>query len=436
LKRYFKHALTREAAYQSLLASARRQIHQRIAQVLEAQFVGLVETQPELLAHHYTEAGLTTQALPYWQRAGQQALQRSANREAAQHLTMGLELLATLPETLARVQQELDLQLARGTAFIAIKGPAAPEVEQTYARARALCHQIGETPQLFWTLRGLQRFYHNRGALRTARELGEQLLRLAPRAAEPTALLAVHSQLVHILCFGGAYAAAQTHAEQGIALIDPIAERAAVLRHGLPSGVPCLAAAALTRWCLGFPAQAVQRSQEALALAQVLAHPPSVAHATYYAAYVHHRRREVPLVQTHAEALLVLATAQELPFYVGIGTCWRGWALAMQGQGEEGLELLHQGRAALLPLGQRLSQPLWLTLLAEAARHTGQVEEGLHLLSEALGAFEATERGDLLSEVRSSVAEHYNSFRQYRYNVVAHIPLEQPDEAPDPVPAR
>ena len=134
-----------------------------------------------MLAHHYTEAGLTEQAIPYWQRAGQQALQRSANLEAVAHLTRGLTLLATLPDTPARAQQELDLQLALGPALMATRGRAAPEVEQTYARARVLCEQIGETPQRFLTLQGLWQFYVNLGALPTARELGQQLLQLAQR---------------------------------------------------------------------------------------------------------------------------------------------------------------------------------------------------------------------------------------------------------------
>ena len=148
----FKHALIQETAYQSLLKSTRQQYHQRIAQVLDEQFPETAETQPELLAHHYTEAGFREQAVGYWQRAGQQALQRSANPEAILHLTTGLALLTTLPETPARAQQELDLQIALGSALTATKGQAAPEVEQTYARAQALCAQVGETPQLFPTL--------------------------------------------------------------------------------------------------------------------------------------------------------------------------------------------------------------------------------------------------------------------------------------------
>src|SRR5262249_12195777 len=145
----FKHALIQDTAYQSLLKSTRQQYHQRIAQVLEAQFPEITATQPELLAHHYTEAGLAEQAIGYWQRAGQHANARSAHVEALSHLTQGLALLATLPETPARSQQELDLQMALGVALASTKGFAAPELEQTYALARVLCAQVGETPQLF-----------------------------------------------------------------------------------------------------------------------------------------------------------------------------------------------------------------------------------------------------------------------------------------------
>ena len=155
----FKHALIQDTAYQSLLKSTRQQYHQRIAKVLEERFPDVVEMQPELVAQHYTEAGRAAQAIAYWQRAGQQARQRFANPEAVRHLTTGLELLDTLPETPARAQQELDLQIALGPALMATEGVATPEVEQVYTRARVLCHQIGETPQLFPTLRGLRMFY-------------------------------------------------------------------------------------------------------------------------------------------------------------------------------------------------------------------------------------------------------------------------------------
>ena len=151
----FKHALIQDTAYHSLLKSKRQQYHQQIAQVLEERFPETKETQPELLAHHYTEAGLIAQAIPYWQKAGQRATQRSANMEAIAHLTKGLELLKTLPDTPERTQQELTLQLALGAPLMATKGYAAPEVDRAYTRARELCQQMGETPQLFPVLWGL-----------------------------------------------------------------------------------------------------------------------------------------------------------------------------------------------------------------------------------------------------------------------------------------
>ena len=144
----FKHALIQEAAYQSLLRSTRQQYHQRIAQALEAQFPARAETQPELLAHHYTEAGLSAQAVDYWQRAGQQAIQRSANVEAIAHLRQGIALLTTLPDTPERVQAELTLQTTLGPALMATRGYAAPEVAATYHRARELCQQAEETAAL------------------------------------------------------------------------------------------------------------------------------------------------------------------------------------------------------------------------------------------------------------------------------------------------
>jgi predicted ATPase len=160
----------------------------------------------------------------------------------------------------------------------------------------------------------------------------------------------------------------------------------------------CLAVASNALWCLGYPAQAAQRSQEALTLAQSLAHPHSLAVAHYFTTHLHNRRREAAAVQAQADALLALATAQEFPLHVGYGTCWQGWALAMQGQSEVGLAQLRQGIAAVLATGQELSRSICLVLLAEAVGHACKVEEGLCLLTEALAAFAASGRGDTLAE--------------------------------------
>src|SRR5262249_5414368 len=259
----FKHALIQDAAYQSLLRSTRQQYHHQIVQVLEAQFPATVETQPELLAHHATEAGLTAQAVAYWQRAGQQAVECSAHLEAITHCTRGLALLQHLPDSSKRTQLELELQVTLGPPLSVMRGPTAPEVKQTYDRAQALCAQVGETPQLLPTLWGLSRFYRNQGALSMAREMGEQLVQLAERVTDPTYRLVAHDSLGDALFHLGEYATAAMHLEPAIALIDPTMQPVLALRHGLAPGVRCLTIAGLTLWCLGWPTQAVQRSQEA-----------------------------------------------------------------------------------------------------------------------------------------------------------------------------
>ena len=271
----FKHALIQDMAAASLLKSTRQHYHQRIAQVLERQFPDTVETQPELLAHHYTEAGLLEQAIPYWQRAGQRAIQRSANLEAVGHLTKGLELLKKLPDTPERAQQELDFQLALGPVFHAVKGQGAPEVEQTYARARELCGQVGETLQLFPVLWGLWRFYLMRAEHQTARKLAEQCLRLAQRLQDPALLLEAHLALGGIL-FLGELIPARASLEQGMALYNPQQHHALAFHYGQDPGVTALSYAAYSLWPLGYPDQALQRSHEALTLARALSHPLSL----------------------------------------------------------------------------------------------------------------------------------------------------------------
>jgi class 3 adenylate cyclase len=229
----FKHALIQDAAYQSLLRSTRQQYHQRIAQVLEARFPESCETQPELLAHHYTEAGLTEQAIGYWQQAGQRAIQRSANVEAVNHLTRGLALLTLLPDTPERTQQELAFHLSLGAQLAVTKGYAASEVEQAFARARALCQQGGERPQLGFVLWGLYRFYFMRAEHRTAQELAAQLLRLAQHDLAPVVLLAAHAALGTALWVQGHLTAAREHLVPALPRVEAQQRRELAFRYGV-----------------------------------------------------------------------------------------------------------------------------------------------------------------------------------------------------------
>jgi DNA-binding winged helix-turn-helix (wHTH) protein/predicted ATPase len=394
----FRHTLYQEVLYGRIGSGRRMRCHRALGMRLEEAYGAQVSQIAATLAVHFERGGDPGRAVRYRQRAADTALGRYAYPEAMGHLTQGLALLQQLPETPARAQQELDLLLALGPALMATTGPGAPEVDQTYARARALCTQVGESPQLFPTLRGLWRFYLNRGPLQTARELGEQLVRLAQGAAAPTALPEAHAALGTTLFYVGEYVSALTHLEQGFTRTAVTAQRALGLRHGEAPGVRGLALAAWALWCLGFPTQALRRGEEAQAQAQACAQPYSLAMAQHWMIYVHYRRREVAAVQTQAEALLSLATAQQFPLYVEHVTYWRGWALAIQGQGERGIGQLRQGMAGVVATGQTLARPLCLLLLAEALAHTGQVDEGLRVMAEALVAIEASGRYELLAE--------------------------------------
>jgi predicted ATPase len=312
---------------------------------LEQHLPDTAERQPELVAQHYTEAGLVTQAIPYWQRAGERAIARSANIEAISHLTKGLALLTTLPDTPERRQHELTLLTALGTPLVLIKGHAAPEVEATYTRAHELCQQLGDTPQLFSTLLGLRRYHQHRGELRTAHELGEELLRLAERLDDAGLVMRAHHMHAETLIFLGEFARAHAHAEQGMALYDLPQHRTHVFRYGNDSGVGCRAFGAQALWALGYPDQALQRSNEALTLAQELAHPFTLGFALQLAARLHQLRREVALTHARAEALIALATEQGFAMWMARGPILRGWALAEQGQAADGLAQIRQGVA-------------------------------------------------------------------------------------------
>jgi len=380
----FKHVLTQDVTYDSLLTTRRQVLHAAAGHALERLSPDWLVERSEELARHYTEAGLTEQAVHYWQKAGQRAIERSANMEVISHLTKGLELLATLPETPQRLQREVDMLIALGASLRATKGYAAPEVEQTYTRARQLCHSLHDPHQLFSVLRGLQGHYNNRAEYQTAQALGEQLLALAQQAQDTAMLLAAHRSLGTTWFWLGAPAAALTHLAQGIALYDPKQHRTSVFQHGDNPGVMCFSRGAWVLWLLGYPHQALERSHEAMTLAQQLAHPLSLSFALCWATVVHQYRREVQAAQERAEAAISLATEQGFPTWMAVGSLLRGWTLVQQGQAQEGITQIEQGLTAWRATGAEQARSYWLALLAEAHNVIGQPEAGLTVLTEAL----------------------------------------------------
>jgi predicted ATPase/class 3 adenylate cyclase len=388
----FKHALTQEVAYNAVLLERRRGLHERAAQAIEELFAERLPEHYNALAHHYSRSGNTVKAVDYLHRAGQQAVERSAYAEAVSHLTAALDLLTTLPESRERSQQELAVQMTLGMALRVTKGQAAPEVERLYTRVRELCEQVGEPRQLFRVLWGLWQVSNSRGEYRKMRALGEQFLSLAQRLQDPDLLLEAHHALWTSLFTGGELAAARAHQEQGLRLYEPQRHRAhAALYSGHDPGVCCRYRSGGCLWLLGYPDQAVASSQAALALAQQLAHPLSLAQALYWAAMLHHLRREAPLTQARAEALMTVATDQGFSRNSAQAMPLVGWARAVSGHGQEGIMQIQQGLAAYQATGAARDRPYYLALLAEASAQSGQTAEGLEALAEALATLGKSE---------------------------------------------
>jgi predicted ATPase len=386
----FKHALTQEVAYNSMLHERRKALHEQTAKAIEALYSANLDDHYSDLAHHYGHSENTEKAVQYLGLAGQQAVQRSAYAEAVSQLTLALDLLKTLPDTRERAQQELTLRIALGVSLIATTGYTTPEMNHTYIRARELCQQVGETPQLFAVLRGLWLFYTLRAEYETARELANQGLRLAQDLEESALLLGAYQDLGFFSLWPGEWGAARGHFERAMTFYDSRQHRSYVTLYEADLGVWALSEAALALWCLGYPDQALQKSNEALTLVQKLAHQNTLGWALECAAWLHQYRREPQETQVRAEAAIALSDEHGFPLWLAYGMAFHGWALAIQGQEEEGIARIHQGMATARGMGTEMARSHHLALLAEAYGKVGQNEKGLHALAEALEFVEKT----------------------------------------------
>jgi class 3 adenylate cyclase/predicted ATPase len=380
----FKHALTQEVAYNSLLNERRLTLHEGVGEAIEAIFAGRLDEHLSQVAHHYSHSRNTKKAVEYSRLAGQRAVQLSANAEAIGHLTTALKSLETLPDSPARAEQELALQITLGVPLLATRGWAAPEVENTYARARELCMRVGETPRLFPVLRGLWAFYFIRGDIRSAEELAKQLLALGEIVRDPALLVEAHQTLATTFFFLGELALARYHSEQGIHFYDPEHHRSLAFVYGQDPGVVCTSYSAWALWHLGYPTQALARCNEELTLAYDISHPFTLAIALHFAAGVHQFRREPELAERRADAVIAVSAERGFSFWSAWGMIERGWAVAQQGRPAEGIAQIREGLAAYRAGGSELGWPWILALLAEASGKVGQAEEGLKALAEAL----------------------------------------------------
>ena len=380
----FKHALIQDAAYESLLKSSRQLIHHKIAQTLESKFPQAVETQPEILAHHYASANLIPQSIPYWHRAGHLALQRSANLEAIKILTHALGLLEGLPDSLERTQQELLLQVTLGPALIATKGFGAADVGEVYHRADALCQQLGDTPLLFPALWGQWVYNLVRANLSTAQRFAEQLLQLGESKNDPAILVEGHWTLGNALFWLGEFESAEQHLKKALEHYDPTKHHVHAFIFGQDPSVAAHCYLSYVSWYRGYPDQALQETVEVLDLAQSLKHPFSIGWGLAFGMMVAGFRNDHDLTVERTARTIQYCTEQAYPFWLFAAMIYQGWALFQKGKPKDGIELMRNGLQGFQAIGSEVVEPLFQGLLAEALGKNGQAEEAMEIVDKAL----------------------------------------------------
>jgi class 3 adenylate cyclase/predicted ATPase len=384
----FKHALVQDAARGSLLRSSRQQLHAQITAVLEAHSPELMDSQPELFAQHYAEAGLVEKSVTYWGRAGHSSVARSAMPEAAAQFQKGLDQLALLLDTPERQRQELELRSALGAVLIAVKGFAAPETGQAYARARALWEQLGSPSEFLQVPYGQSLYHLYRSEFDLALRLDEDLLRLSSQCNDSAGLVLGHQSFGRNLFFVGRFLSSRSHLEEALTLYDPISHRSLGHQVGTHPQVNSQAYLGIVLFCLGLPNQALERSSAAIAEARRLTHPPSLAGNLATGVRLRLLVGDTAALGEWVDQLVMVTTEQGFPHWRAMGTICRGWVKVKNGDVAEGISLLRSGGAAARAAGAW--RPHNIALLAAACDSAGQVEEGLVLLDDALQIVERT----------------------------------------------
>lgn len=380
----FIHSLYVNTLYERIPAARRAKLHKDMAErgeIIYGDHVGEIATE---LAMHFEQGHDYRRAAKYLQKAADKATRRFAYREAVGLSRRGLELLGKLPDTAERDEQELYLQLTQGLPLIATKGYAAADVGSAYKRARELCQQLGETPEIFQVLWGLWAFHLLRADLGTAREMAEEFLLLTERQPDPGLASRGHVAVEATLMHQGEFGPAMDHFEKALSFYDPEQDRHDFFRYTQNPAVGMRCHGAWTLWFLGKPDQALELMKEALTVARDLSEPHGVAHTFYFAAVLHHFRREPRLSQEFAEASIDVSNEHGLVLYQASAKVLRGWALIEHGLQEDGIELMREGLAAHQATGTEMARPHFLILLGEALGKSRQLEEGLKVLEEAL----------------------------------------------------
>jgi predicted ATPase len=379
----FKHALIQDAAYQSLLKRTRQQYHQQAAKLLEDRFPELASTQPELVAHHYTEANCPAHAIAYWHKAGTAAARQFAYVEAIDQFRRGLALVEALSDPRERAERELDLQMALGAALYAAKAYGHPDIGPAYARAWELCRQLGNLSWEVTALRGLERHHTNLLQMQKAQHFAEEAMRVAERLDDAARLVGAHMSLGVVLYFQGKLEPALAHFRQGFDLFNPKMQFPDW--PGSHPGVACQLWPALISWMLGYPDRSLEELRAAVRSAETLGHPVTLAYTLSHGAFVHIFRYEPPAAADYAGRALKIGEEHRIAQFHAGALCANGWALGASGESEKGLAQIGQGVDGY-SLGA--NQHVLLALQADAQLASGKPEAALASVAAGLEVVE------------------------------------------------
>ena len=379
----FSHELIRRTLLDGHSAARRQRLHLKMADAIEQSYKNALADHAEDLAHHLWNAGVAAdpeRTVRFLKMAGEQAVYRSAMTQAARHFRSGLELISALPEGAERLKQELSLQTSLGNTLVAIKGFSSLEVSRVFARARELSHSAGQTPQLFQILWGQWINYASRAEHETARELAEQCLRLAQDTGDSGMIIEAHHALVVSWIDKGDFLKALEYVDQALALYDPQQHPSNAYTYGQDPAAICHIHAGHALWSLGYPDQAVKRTNEGLSVGRKLAHPRNLAIIGTFAALVQQFCRNANAVADLVEPAIKISSEYNFTYTKTMGTILGGWALTKLGSLEDGIARMRQGLEVFRGTDAVHLTPYFSSLLAEAYGDAGRPQQGLDLL--------------------------------------------------------
>ena len=408
----FKHALVQDAAYGTLLREPRRTLHTRIAETLQGQFAEIAERQPELLARHYTEAGLTEKATGLWGKAGQRSLERSALLEAVEQLTRALGQIATLPATPALRREQIKLQVALITPLMHVKGFAAPETKAAMERARLLIEQaeaIGEPLEdpllLFSVLYGF--FAANYVAFNgdVMRDLAAQFLALAEKQGATVPLMVGHRVMGASLVHTGDLARGGVHYDQALALFDPTEHHPLATRFGQDIGVALLSFRSWSLWLLGYPEAALTDTNNALKDARAIGQAATLMFALLNGSLTQILYGNYAIANAEIDELAALAHEKSALLWKAFATSMQGCLLALTGKCVDAVHMINAGITARRSTGATLWAPFHMSYLARAYAELGQFDDAWRCIGDAITAVESTKERWCESEVHRTAGE-------------------------------